>query len=184
MKEKLLRIDLKRKNNLAAPSATTYTKEQVFLFNPPFYSNKIPNLGLHSVQTAIAMRGFSSIQIDLNIEYYNFLVKNLVLSCEEKLVAIDKKSKIIGLITAKEKLGIFPDRFFSPLQFPQKEEVFNLDDAEDVMCFAKNRKINPFYTFYDMVFHGILGKLDSAILVGISISSIHQVVPAFTLAAS
>lgn len=74
-----------------------------------------------------------------------------------------------------------PERYFSPLHFPQKEDLFNLNDASDVLRFARNREANPFHAFYDQAIEGYREALNESGIVGISIISLHQVVPAFSL---
>lgn len=159
------------------------TVPRAILFNPPFYSNRYPNLGLHSVRTSLVAKGVDCEDVDLSVKYFNYLVGNILVS-PGTVLSRATKIRTMELLTAKETLGILPTHFFTPLSFPQKEDAFNLNDAADVLRFAANAEANPFHRFYDAALESEAERLSRAGVAGISIISLHQVVPGLTLAAA
>jgi radical SAM superfamily enzyme YgiQ (UPF0313 family) len=167
---------------------------KVLLCIPPDYGYNFPPLGTPALCAFLNEQGISASQVDFNIQYRNFLLENIrdkdgCLGIKEKKPFLNAILQQFFLYRQKEKYysAMLPrdsDRISAGLPYNNNTNssfyfTERLLSSKHFFRYLSDEKENSFLDFY--LRSNVLGRIEKASLLGISIISPSQVIPGLTL---
>ncbi len=167
---------------------------KAILVIPPDYEHTYPPLGTPALLAFLRQKGIDAEQIDLNLRYRDFLAQRI----SGPSIDIEEKRALLGRAVKKFFVENLKDRYYSPFLPRDTDGIFpylpygnntnssfyfteRLLSSEHLWRYLEDGLENTFYQFYEE--EEILDFLDKGNfgLLGLSIISPSQVIPALTL---